>query len=242
MDPQTAYESMAVPRHVAIIMDGNGRWARARGLPRAIGHKQGAETVRKTVESAIDFGIDHLTLFGFSSENWNRPMEEIIDLMGLLRRYLSKEVAELHAKGVRLRVIGERERLAPDIVTLIEQSERLTRDNITLTLTLALSYGGRRAIVLAARRLAEQARSGMLDPNEICETAFQSQLETDGLPDPDLLIRTSGEQRISNFMLWECAYSEFVFVDTLWPDFSREHFADAIAEFGRRDRRYGIAT
>lgn len=242
MDPQTAFGSMAVPRHVAIIMDGNGRWARARGLPRAIGHKQGAETVRKTVEASIDFGIRHLTLFGFSSENWNRPMEEVIDLMGLLRRYLSKEIAELHAQGVQVRVIGERDRLASDIVSLIEQSEQLTKDNTTLTLTLALSYGGRRAIVLAARRLAERVRAGTLDPNDIGEAEFGTQLETVEVPDPDLLIRTSGEQRISNFMLWECAYSEFVFVDALWPDFSREHLGRAIAEFARRDRRYGLAT
>ena len=239
MDSQIAHGSPTVPRHVAIIMDGNGRWARARGLPRAIGHNYGAETVRKTVENAIDFGVEYLTLFGFSSENWNRPMGEVLDLMGLLRRYLSKEITELHAQGVRVRVIGERERLDGDIVSLIEQSEKLTRNNVTLNLTLALSYGGRRAITLAARRLAEQARCGALDPEMISEDLFQSQLETVEIPDPDLLIRTSGEKRISNFMLWECAYSEFVFVDVLWPDFSRDQLGDAIAEFSRRNRRYG---
>ena len=239
MDPQLAHGSTTVPRHVAIIMDGNGRWARARGLPRAIGHKFGAETVRKTVEAAVDLGIEYLTLFGFSSENWNRPLGEVSDLMGLLRRYLSKEMAELHAQGVRIRVIGERERLDGEIVSLIEQSEKLTENNVTLNLTLALSYGGRNAIALAARRLAEQVKAGVLESDMIGEEQFRSQLETVKLPDPDLLIRTSGEKRISNFMLWECAYSEFVFIDTLWPDFSREQLGDAIAEFGRRNRRYG---
>jgi len=242
MDPQIAHGSTTVPRYVAIIMDGNGRWARARGLPRAVGHKYGAETVRKTVEAAIDLGVEYLTLFGFSSENWNRPMGEVSDLMGLLRRYLSKEMAELHAKGVRIRVIGERERLDGDIVSLIEQSEKLTQNNVTLNLTLALSYGGRSAIALAARRIAEQVQAGTLSPEMIGEEKVRASLETVDLPDPDLLIRTSGEQRISNFMLWECAYSEFVFIDTLWPDFSREQFADAIAEFGRRNRRYGSAV
>jgi undecaprenyl diphosphate synthase len=239
MDPQFAHGSATVPRHVAIIMDGNGRWARARGLPRAFGHKFGAETVRKTVEAAIDLEVEYLTLFGFSSENWNRPLGEISDLMGLLRRYLSKEMAELHRQGVRIRVIGERGRLDGDIVALIEQSEKLTENNVTLNLTLALSYGGRNAIVLAARRLAEQVKAGTLEPEMIGEEQFTSHLETVDIPDPDLLIRTSGEKRISNFMLWECAYSEFVFIDTLWPDFSREQFGDAIAEFARRIRRYG---
>jgi undecaprenyl diphosphate synthase len=235
MDPQIAHGSTTVPRHVAIIMDGNGRWASARGLPRAIGHKYGAETVRKTVEASIDLGIEYLTLFGFSSENWNRPLGEVSDLMGLLRRYLSKEMAELQAQGVRIRIIGERERLEPDIVSLIEQSEKLTEGNTTLNLTLALSYGGRSAIALAARRIAEQVRSGLLKPDMIGEEQFERHLETVDLPDPDLLIRTSGEKRISNFMLWECAYSEFVFLDTLWPDFSRDQLAEAIEEFGRRN-------
>jgi undecaprenyl diphosphate synthase len=242
MDPQIAHGSTTVPRHVAIIMDGNGRWARARGLPRAIGHKYGAETVRQIVEATIDLGIEYLTLFGFSSENWNRPMGEVLDLMGLLRRYLSKEMAELHAQGVRIRIIGERERLEPDIVSLIEQSEKLTESNTTLNLTLALSYGGRSAIALAARRIAEQVKSGALTPDMINEDLFEGHLETVDLPDPDLLIRTSGEKRISNFMLWECAYSEFVFVDALWPDFSRDQLVEAIAEFGRRNRRYGSAV
>jgi undecaprenyl diphosphate synthase len=169
-------------------------------------------------------------------------MGEVLDLMGLLRRYLSKEMAELHAQGVRIRIIGERERLEPDIVSLIEQSEKLTESNTTLNLTLALSYGGRSAIALAARRIAEQVKSGALTPDMINEDLFEGHLETVDLPDPDLLIRTSGEKRISNFMLWECAYSEFVFVDALWPDFSRDQLVEAIAEFGRRNRRYGSAV
>ena len=241
-EPREAAGAAATPLHVAIIMDGNGRWARRRGLPRAAGHASGAEAVRRAVESALAFGVRHLTLFGFSSENWSRPSGEIADLMGLLKRYLAKEMAELRARGARIRVIGERGRLPADVVALIERAEDLTRDNDALHLTLALSYGGRRAIALAARRLAERARAGALDPAAIGEDAFRSELETAGLPDPDLLIRTSGEKRISNFLLWECAYSEFVFLDALWPDFSREDFAAAIAEFGRRDRRYGAAV
>ena len=232
----------AGPRHVAIIMDGNGRWARARGLPRAIGHKYGAERVRETVECVMEHGIRHLTLFGFSSENWKRPDDEIASLMGLLKRYLSKEMAELHARGVRIRVIGERHRLPADIGALIVRAERLTAPNRELDLTLALSYGGRRAIAAAARALAHEVRSGTLDPDCIDEGLFASRLETLELPDPDLLIRTSGEMRISNFMLWECAYSEFVFTDVLWPEFSRDTLAQAIAEFGRRERRYGAAV
>ena len=242
MDPQLEDGSTTVPRHVAIIMDGNGRWARARRLPRAIGHKYGAETVRKIVEGAIGLGIQYLTLFGFSSENWNRPLDEVADLMGLLRRYLSKEMAALHSQGVRIRVIGERERLDGDIVSLIEQAEKLTENNVMLNLTLALSYGGRKSIALAARRLAEEVKAGRLDPASIGEEHFGCQLETVDIPDPDLLIRTSGEKRISNFMLWECAYSEFVFIDVLWPDFSCERLGDAIAEFGRRKRRYGTTV
>jgi len=242
MDPQVAQGSSTVPRHVAIIMDGNGRWARARELPRAIGHKNGAEMVRSTVEAAIDYGIEYLTLFGFSSENWNRPMDEVTDLMSLLRHYLSKEMVDLHSQGVRVRVIGQRERFAVDIISLIEQSEQLTSTNATLDLTLALGYGGRWSIVQAARALAERCVEKTLMPQQICEELFGATLETNDLPEPDLMIRTSGEKRVSNFMLWECAYTEFVFVDTLWPDFTREHFAAAIAEFGKRVRRYGAAT
>ena len=229
------------PVHVAVIMDGNGRWAQARGLPRVAGHRRGAEAVRATVEAAIEHGVRYLTLFGFSSENWKRPASEIADLMGLLRHYLRAELAELHRNGVRVRVIGERGRLAPDIVALIAQSEETTRANARLDLTIAISYGGRADIAAAARALAEDVRTGRLAPAAIDEAALDARLSTSGLPDPDLLIRTSGEKRISNFLLWQSAYTEFVFVETLWPDFGRRDFADAIAEFQRRDRRYGAA-
>jgi undecaprenyl diphosphate synthase len=227
------------PRHVAIIMDGNGRWAKARGLPRTAGHRKGADAVRASVKAARELGIGYLTLFGFSSENWRRPAEEVGDLMGLLRFYLRNEIAELHHVGVRLRVIGDRSRLAKDIVELIKKSEEMTKGNTALTLVVALSYGGRQEIVVAARRLAEEAKAGQIDPAQIDEDAFQARLFTDGIPDPDLLIRTSGEQRISNFLLWQAAYAELVFLDVLWPDFSRLHLEDAIRQFNARERRFG---
>jgi len=227
------------PVHVAIIMDGNGRWAKARGLPRVAGHRRGADAVRETVRAAGDLGIGYLTLFGFSSENWKRPAAEVQDLMGLLRVYLRGEIAELHSNGVRFRVVGDRERLAPDTVSLIEEAEALTGNNPGLTLTLALSYGGRQEIVRAAKRLAEQARTGKVDPAAIDEEAFGRHLFTADMPDPDLLIRTSGEMRISNFLLWQCAYAELTFLDVLWPDFSRHHLEQALREFGGRERRWG---
>jgi undecaprenyl diphosphate synthase len=230
------------PRHVAIIMDGNGRWATSRGLPRVAGHRRGAEAVRRTVTAATELGIEYLTLFGFSSENWKRPTEEVDDLMGLLRHYLRGEIAELHKNGVRLRVIGRRERLPVDIVTLIANSEELTRDNTRLQLTVALSYGGRDEIAFAARQIAEAARDGRLAPDSVDESCFARHLFTAALPDPDLLIRTSGEQRISNFLLWQTAYSEFVFTDTLWPDFAKEDLERAVDDFNGRERRYGAVT
>jgi undecaprenyl diphosphate synthase len=229
------------PRHIAIIMDGNGRWAQARGLPRIAGHRRGAEAVRRTVTAAGDLGIPYLTLFGFSSENWKRPLEEVDDLMGLLRHYLRGEIAELHRNGVRLRVIGERGRLAPDIVTLIANAEALTRDNGGVNLTIALSYGGRAEIIAAMRALAERAARGELAPQAIDEAAISRHLFTADIPDPDLLIRTSGEQRISNFLLWQCAYSELVFTKTLWPDFGSADLEQAIADYGGRERRYGAS-
>jgi undecaprenyl diphosphate synthase len=229
------------PRHIAIIMDGNGRWAQARGLPRIAGHRQGAEALRRTVRAAGELGIPYLTLFGFSSENWKRPLSEIDDLMGLLRHYLRGEIAELHRNGVRLRVIGDRERLAPDIVTLIANAETLTRDNTGVNLTIALSYGGRAEIIAVMRMLAAQAAAGRLPPDAIDEAVISQHLFTADIPDPDLLIRTSGEQRISNFLLWQCAYSELVFTKTLWPDFGRADLEQAIADFGCRDRRYGAS-
>jgi len=228
-----------VPVHVAIIMDGNGRWAAAQGLPRSEGHRRGAESVRAVIKSASRMGVKYLTLFGFSSENWKRPSGEVVDLMGLLRLYLRKELAELHKQGVRFRVIGDRSRLAPDIQTLIETAENRTRANAGLNVILALSYGGRAELVAAARRLAEQVKSGTLQPGEIDETVLGGALETADIPDPDVLIRTSGEQRISNFLLWQMAYTEFVFTDTRWPDFRDREFEDALEKFARRERRYG---
>ena len=229
------------PVHVAIIMDGNGRWARGRGLPRTAGHRRGAEAVKTAAESAAQLGVQYLTLFGFSSENWKRPRAEISDLMGLLRYYLQNELDYLCKQGVRLRVIGERERLASDIVDLIEWVERQTPANCRLTLIIALSYGSRAEIADASRRLAERAAAGLLRPTDIDEKMLSENLYTADIPDPDLLIRTSGEKRISNFLLWQLAYAEFIFLDTPWPDFSREDFIEALREFRRRERRYGAA-
>ena len=227
------------PQHVAIIMDGNGRWAKARGLPRVMGHKKGAEAVRRTVEAAADIGISYLTLFGFSSENWKRPQSEVNDLMGLLRIYLKNELEELDRNAVRLRVIGATGALPADIQALISEAEKRTRDNARICVTIALSYGGRMEIVEATRALAARCAEGTLDPASIDETLFGDHLFTAGLPDPDLLIRTSGEQRISNFLLYQCAYSEFVFLDVLWPDFGREDLIGALDVFSRRERRFG---
>lgn len=235
-------ENPKPPRHVAIIMDGNGRWAQRRGLPRLAGHRKGVEAVRRTVEAAADLGIEYLTLYSFSTENWKRPEEEVQGLMGLLRRYLRSETAELHAKGVRIRMIGDRSRLDPDIVDLIEHSEKLTSDNRRLVLQLALNYGGRQDLVVAARRLAQAAKEGRVDPAAIDQSVLAAHLSTAGVPDPDLLIRTSGEMRISNFLLWELAYCELAFVDVLWPEFGRDHLAAALADFARRDRRFGATT
>ncbi|PWC48787.1 isoprenyl transferase [Azospirillum sp. TSA6c] len=234
--------SNTAPGHVAIIMDGNGRWAKARGLPRTAGHKKGVDAVRRTVEAARELGIGTLTIFSFSSENWRRPEEEISDLMGLLRFYLRSEVAELHRGGVRLRVIGDRTRLSEDINRLIDNAEALTRDNRTMTLVVALSYGSRLEIVHAARRLADEVAAGRLSPESIDEDALSARLYTSDIPDPDLIIRTSGEKRISNFLLWQAAYAELVFVDTLWPDFTKRDLEAAIEEFHRRERRFGATT
>jgi len=232
----------APPAHVAIIMDGNGRWAKARGLPRIAGHRRGAEAVRRTVIAAAELGVAYLTLFGFSSENWKRPSGEVDDLMALLRVYLRAEIAELHQQGVRVRIIGDRTRLAPDIVTLIANAEELTRANTRLTLIVALSYGGRHDIVQAAQRLAEDVAAGRLKPEAIDETSLADHLYTAGIPDPDLLIRTSGEQRISNFLLWQSAYTELVFTETLWPDFGAGDLENAVREFHGRERRYGASA
>ena len=231
-----------LPRHIAIIMDGNGRWAQSRGLPRIAGHRRGAEAVRRTLTAATELGIPYLTLFGFSSENWKRPLSEIDDLMGLLRHYLRGEIAELHRNGVRLRVIGEVGRLSADIITLIDNAQALTRDNRAINLTIALSYGGRAEIAAAARAIAAKVKSGKLPLDAIDEELIASHLFTADLPDPDLLIRTSGEQRISNFLLWQCAYAELVFTKTLWPDFGRADLEQAIADYSGRERRYGASV
>ena len=227
------------PRHVAVIMDGNGRWAEARGLPRTAGHKRGAEAVRNTVEGAVEEGIRYLTLFGFSSENWKRPAGEIRDLMGLLRFYLKSEIKKLNKEGIRLRVIGERHKLDADIVSLIEESEELTRNNHRLDLTIALSYGSRAEITSAVKAIAARTASGEISVDDVTETLINAHLYTSDIPDPDLLVRTSGEHRISNFLLWQMAYTELVFLDKLWPDFSKDDLRVAIKEFQSRDRRYG---
>lgn len=234
--PLRAAPKPIVPRHVAIVMDGNGRWAASRGLPRAEGHRRGAQAARRAVEAAGHAGVEWLTLFGFSSENWGRPEEEVRDLMGLLRFYLRNEVASLVKEGVRLRVIGERGRFSADIMDLIDEAEARTAGCAGLNLSIALSYGGRADIVQAARAAI---RAGIA-PEALDEATFAGFLSTVGQPDPDLLIRTSGEQRLSNFLLWQCAYSELHFTPVLWPDFDAQHLAEAIASFGARDRRFGL--
>ncbi len=229
------------PRHVAIIMDGNGRWAKARGMARTMGHREGANAVRRTVEAAMELGIGYLTLFGFSSENWKRPKTEISDLMALLTRFLRSEIADMHKNNVCFRVVGERGAFSPEIIGLIDEGESLTQDNNRLNFTVALNYGGRSDITEAARRAAQEVASGQLELRDITEERFAGWLSTAGMPDPDLVIRTSGEQRMSNFLLWQSAYSELVFLDILWPDFSKDDLITAITEFGRRERRYGAS-
>ena len=232
-------DTLSPPEHVGIIMDGNGRWAKARGMPRIAGHRKGAESVRTAVTSAVELGIRYLTLYGFSMENWKRPMAEVTALMGLLRLYLRQEIDELNEKGVRIRFIGERDRLAPDIVSLIEDAETRTESNTTLNLVVALSYGARQEITAAARKLAEKVAAGSLALDDIDEDHMSQNLSTSGIPDVDLVIRTSGEKRVSNFLLWQLAYAELIFIDTLWPDFSRRDLEEAVNEFHRRERRYG---
>ena len=237
-----AISPRALPRHIAIIMDGNGRWAKMRGLPRIAGHRKGAEAVRHTLVAAGELGIPYLTLFGFSSENWRRPLGEVDDLMGLLRLYLRSEIAELHQNGVRLRIIGDRTRLSPDIVAMISHAEALTRDNCGVNLTVALSYGARAEMVAAMQAIAAEVAASRLAPAAIDEALIAQHLFTADLPDPDLLIRTSGEQRLSNFLLWQCAYAELVFSKTLWPDFGRADLEAAITDYGGRERRYGASV
>ena len=220
-------------------MDGNGRWASARGLPRGEGHRRGVEALRKTVRAAGEMGIRILTIFSFSAENWSRPPSEIRDLMGLLRRFIRNDMAELHQNGVKVRVIGERGDLDRDIRRLLEEAEELTRDNVGLTLVVAFNYGARQEIARAAARIAAMIKDGSLDPSAISAELIGQNLDAPDLPDPDLIIRTSGEQRLSNFLLWQAAYSELVFVPTYWPDFDRAALEGAIAEYHRRERRFG---
>ena len=226
-------------RHVAIIMDGNGRWAKARRLPRLAGHRAGVEAVRRVVEAAPDLGIKVLTLYAFSTENWKRPAEEVSDLMGLLRHYIRSEIAALHKNGVRLTFIGNYKAMKPDLVTLLEDAKALTAGNTRMTMVMALNYGGQDEIARAARSLAEDVAAGRLLPAAIDIDAMTARLDTAGLPPPDLVLRTSGELRLSNFLLWQCAYAEFVVTERLWPDFDRAALAEAVAEFATRDRRFG---
>lgn len=232
----------ALPTHVAIIMDGNRRWARARGRPPVFGHRRGADAVRRAVEACGNLGIRYLTLFAFSSENWQRPATEVNELMGLLRFYLRKEIENLHKNQIKLRVIGDRSRLDRDILELIENAERLTSEHKNVELTVALNYGARDEIIRATQRLAKAVLEGEVAPEAIDHRLFSAALDTTGLPDPDLLIRTSGEQRISNFLLWQLAYTELVFLDVHWPDFEEAHLRGAVEEFGRRERRYGASA
>ena len=230
------------PTHVGIIMDGNGRWAKARGLPRFEGHRRGVEALRRTVRSAIDHDVRFLTIYSFSTENWRRPPDEVAMLMGLLKRFVRNDLAELHAGGVRVRIIGERGGLASDIRVLLDEAEALTRANVGLTLIVAFNYGSRQEIVAAARRLAVEACQGLIDPDAICEEDFAARLDTADIPDPDLIIRTSGEMRLSNFLLWQTAYAELVFMPILWPDFDDAAFVAALEHYGARERRFGAVV
>lgn len=229
----------SVPEHVAIIMDGNGRWATARGLPRGEGHRRGVEALRGTVRSAIARNIRYLTVYSFSSENWRRPASEVSDLMALVRMFVRSDLRKLHDSNVRIRIIGRRHELAPDIQAMIEEAETLTAGNKGLTLVVAFNYGGRLELCDAARRIAQDVATGVLSPDDINEKTIADRLDTAGIPDPDLVIRTSGEMRTSNFLLWQSAYSEFVFTPVLWPDFDDAAFQDALTEFHRRSRRFG---
>ena len=246
MSPVTAPEGAAglaggsaVPRHVAIIMDGNGRWAEQRGLPRVAGHKAGAEAVRRTMQSAVDHGVEVLTLYAFSSENWRRSDEEIADLTGLMRFYLERELKSLQKERVRLKLIGDYSAFGPELVAQLERAVARTAGNDRLTLVVALNYGSRAEIVAAARKLAGEVEAGEIKASQVDEHAVERTLETYGLPELDLLIRTSGEVRLSNFLLWQAAYAELLFLDVLWPDFDESAFADALQRYAARQRRFG---
>lgn len=235
----TAPEIGAAPRHIALIMDGNGRWAAARGLPRFEGHRRGVEALRRAVRAGIELNVSYLTVYSFSAENWARPREEVQSLLGLLHRFIRNDLAELHRNNVRVRVIGARADLAPEIADLLREAEQVTEGNTGLTLVVAFNYGARQEIASAARALAEMVAQGRLAPEQIDADAIAARLDTADIPDPDLIIRTSGEQRLSNFLLWQAAYAEFVFLPILWPDFDRAALVAAIEEYAHRDRRFG---
>lgn len=236
---ETASDRTSVPQHVAIIMDGNGRWAQQRGRPRTFGHSKGVEAVRRVVEAAGDRGVRTLTLFSFSTENWNRPADEVGALFELMKRYVAADLASLKKKGVRIRIIGRRDDLTPDLAEIVTKAEADTAENTDFNLNIAFNYGGRDELIRAAQSLAEAARAGDLNPSDIDEERLSAALDTAGLPDVDLMIRTSGEQRISNFLLWQAAYAEFYFTDVLWPDFDDAELGRALDSFQQRDRRYG---
>jgi undecaprenyl diphosphate synthase len=230
---------MTMPAHVAIIMDGNGRWAKARGLPRLAGHRAGVEALRRAVRTAADLGIAWLTVYAFSSENWSRPQSEVSDLLGLLRLFIRRDLAELHRSGVRVRVIGQREDLQSDIRALLEEAEALTVGNHALNLVIAFNYGSRDEIVRAVRKISADVAEGRLSSASITQQSVSDALDTHGIPDPDLVIRTSGEMRLSNFLMWQAAYAELVFLPCFWPDFTPELFKEALREFAARERRFG---
>ena len=240
--PETTGATSAAPRHVAIIMDGNGRWAQMRRRPRLVGHHAGAKRVQEIVRACPDLNVKYLTIFAFSTENWKRTQTEVAGLMRLFKRYIRREAQSLLEEGVRVRFIGDRVRLEPALVDLMDGLELLTAGNDRVHLTIALNYGGRDEVARAARRLAYDVKLGKLDPRAITDETFPRYLDTHVLPDPDLVIRTSGEARISNFLLWQSAYAEYEFIDTLWPDFTRTVFAEVVARFATRDRRFGAAT
>jgi undecaprenyl diphosphate synthase len=233
---------MTTPAHVAIIMDGNGRWAKERGLPRVAGHRSGVEALRRIVRAVGQKGIPWLTVYAFSSENWTRPQSEVSDLMGLLKIFIHKDLNELHGNGVRVRIVGEREGLQPEIRKLLEAAEEKTAENRNMTLVIAFNYGGRDEILRAAKRMARAAMDGELPLDSVTAETFGGFLDTAGIPDPELVIRTSGEMRLSNFLLWQAAYSELVFMPCYWPDFTSDHLNQALDQFSRRERRFGGRT
>lgn len=233
----------AFPKHVAIIMDGNGRWASARGLPRSAGHERGVEALRKTVEAAQDIGLSHLTVFSFSTENWRRPVSEVNALFGLLKAYVKRDLDRLAKAGVRVRVLGTREGLPDDVRELVKLAEVRTQGNTKFNLCIAFNYGGREEILRAAQKLVRAVEAGEVSADRLSESRFETYLDTAGMPDPDLVIRTSGESRLSNFLVWQAAYAELIFMDVLWPDFRGEHLVAAIKTYLGRERRYGgLAT